>query len=311
MNFTTDLPKQDPICSYLVATGKVDDECYRMHVVVNSNEYNKEYRRSDVLRELKSKMEGKSTSDREKDKQKLLPCDRNSNTERIILCHVIRINTKLQAGATDADKPTRANESRKRSRNKQHRKKKTKAIPFEDSETESLSSQECAEDTITDEEQLYEEDLRIQEQMQQRRATRGLIQKKNQISELLKSKSLLKSPFSPTIEFAKKRGRPRKEQKCIEHSEILSDSDKENFNPDILDGMSTVVPLKLQNNSHLFAINNPEESEDCQDKLQSLDAEGSVADPMLCQEVFAELTPIKALTPAKYDFIIPKFKSQF
>jgi hypothetical protein len=54
--FTTDLPKQDPICSYLVATGKVDDECYRMHVVVNSNEYNKEYRRSDVLKELKSKI---------------------------------------------------------------------------------------------------------------------------------------------------------------------------------------------------------------------------------------------------------------
>lgn len=36
MNFTTDLPKQDPICSYLVATGKVGEECYRMHVVVNS-----------------------------------------------------------------------------------------------------------------------------------------------------------------------------------------------------------------------------------------------------------------------------------
>ena len=53
MNFTTDLPKQDPICSYLVATGKVEDECYRMHVVVNSQEYSKEYRKSDVLKELK------------------------------------------------------------------------------------------------------------------------------------------------------------------------------------------------------------------------------------------------------------------
>ena len=36
MNFTTDLPKNDPICSYLVATGRVGRECYRMHVVVNS-----------------------------------------------------------------------------------------------------------------------------------------------------------------------------------------------------------------------------------------------------------------------------------
>lgn len=53
MNFTTDLPKQDPICSYLVATGKVEDECYRMHVVVNSQEYSKEYRKSEVLKELK------------------------------------------------------------------------------------------------------------------------------------------------------------------------------------------------------------------------------------------------------------------
>ena len=36
MNFTTDLPKNDPLCSYLVATGRVGPECYRMHVVVNS-----------------------------------------------------------------------------------------------------------------------------------------------------------------------------------------------------------------------------------------------------------------------------------
>ena len=53
MNFTTDLPKQDPICSYLVATGKVENECYRMHVVVNSREYNNLYRSSDILKELK------------------------------------------------------------------------------------------------------------------------------------------------------------------------------------------------------------------------------------------------------------------
>ena len=36
MNFTTDLPKNDPLCSYLVATGRVGRECFRMHVVVNS-----------------------------------------------------------------------------------------------------------------------------------------------------------------------------------------------------------------------------------------------------------------------------------
>ena len=36
MNFTTDLPKNDPLCSYLVATGRVGTDCFRMHVVVNS-----------------------------------------------------------------------------------------------------------------------------------------------------------------------------------------------------------------------------------------------------------------------------------
>ena len=54
MNFTTDLPKQDPIGSYLVATGKIEDECYRMHVVVNSQEYSKDYRKPETLRRLKA-----------------------------------------------------------------------------------------------------------------------------------------------------------------------------------------------------------------------------------------------------------------
>jgi hypothetical protein len=54
MNFTTDLPKNNPICTYLVATGKINDECYRMHVVVNAQEYNNQYRNSDVLKELKN-----------------------------------------------------------------------------------------------------------------------------------------------------------------------------------------------------------------------------------------------------------------
>ena len=86
MNFTTDLPKNNPICSYLVATGKVSGECYRMHVVVNSQEYNKEYRNSDVLKELKSY--AKFNSNRGK-RDKLLPEDRNNATDRIIICHVL------------------------------------------------------------------------------------------------------------------------------------------------------------------------------------------------------------------------------
>ena len=99
MNFTTDLPKQDPICSYLVATGKVDDECYRMHVVVNSQEYSKEYRKSDVLKELKISQNAYEANNpnfrdtKDKDKQKLLPQDRITKTARIILCHVIRIKS--------------------------------------------------------------------------------------------------------------------------------------------------------------------------------------------------------------------------
>ena len=54
MNFTTDLPKNAPLCSYLVATGKVGRECFRMHVVVNSMEYSSLYRKSDVLKELRA-----------------------------------------------------------------------------------------------------------------------------------------------------------------------------------------------------------------------------------------------------------------
>ena len=34
MNFTTDLPKKNPQVKYLVATGKLNSHCYRMHVVV-------------------------------------------------------------------------------------------------------------------------------------------------------------------------------------------------------------------------------------------------------------------------------------
>ena len=66
-----------------------------MHVVVNSQEYNKEYRKSEVLKLLKSKMDSSmSIQDRDKEKLKLLPFDRNPTTDRIILCHVIKINDK-------------------------------------------------------------------------------------------------------------------------------------------------------------------------------------------------------------------------
>ena len=113
MNFTTDLPKQDPICSYLVATGKVEEECYRMHVVVNSQEYSKEYRKSEVLKELKSKQNEYERSNpnkpHEKEKQKLLPQDRVSKSERIILCHVIKIKSNPQP-----EKATKDNFKKKR-----------------------------------------------------------------------------------------------------------------------------------------------------------------------------------------------------
>lgn len=71
MNFTTDLPKNDPICSYLVATGKVGGDCFRMHVVVNSREYSKQYRQSEVLKTLRG--EAGATKGY---KTKLLPEDR-------------------------------------------------------------------------------------------------------------------------------------------------------------------------------------------------------------------------------------------
>ena len=95
MNFTTDLPKNDPLCSYLVATGRVGKDCFRMHVVVNSQgkiglhndvlEYSKKYRESEVLKQLRSD-NGKSGGN----KSKLLPEDRDYDSERIILCHVLK-----------------------------------------------------------------------------------------------------------------------------------------------------------------------------------------------------------------------------
>lgn len=84
MNFTTDLPKNSPLCSYLVATGRVGKDCYRMHVVVNSKEYSTLYRQSEVLKGLRANSF--------KSKSKLLPEDRSFDTERMILCHVLLRN---------------------------------------------------------------------------------------------------------------------------------------------------------------------------------------------------------------------------
>ena len=100
MNFTTDLPKNYPICSYLVATGKVSNECYRMHVVVNAQEYNKEYRNSEVLKELKSSRQAQHRGRRDK----LLPEDRAAASDRVIICHVLRIQERT---ATENRKPKR------------------------------------------------------------------------------------------------------------------------------------------------------------------------------------------------------------
>ena len=73
MNFTTDLPKNSPLCSYLVATGRVGTDCFRMHVVVNSKEYSNQYRQSEVLKELRANSV--------KSKSKLLLEDRGCVTE--------------------------------------------------------------------------------------------------------------------------------------------------------------------------------------------------------------------------------------
>ena len=104
MNFTTDLPKCDPLCSYLVATGRVEEECYRMHVAVNSQEYSKQYRKSEILKELKI----------DRVKSKLLEENRNSNTERMIVCHVLLRNHCPHQPQSAADK-NKASRGRKRS----------------------------------------------------------------------------------------------------------------------------------------------------------------------------------------------------
>jgi DNA polymerase IIIc chi subunit len=91
-----------------------------------------------------------------------------------------------------------------------------------------------------------------------------------------------------------------------------------------INGMSTVVPLQFQQNNKLLTINNPESEESEGEKMESVLVNLSDATKaMVCREILfvdavpdknevdKTLTPVKPLTPAKYDFVIPKFKSQF
>lgn len=48
MNFTTNLPKNAPLTTYLVATGKDDLQCFRMHAVVMATDYSREHTVKDV-----------------------------------------------------------------------------------------------------------------------------------------------------------------------------------------------------------------------------------------------------------------------
>jgi hypothetical protein len=79
MNFTTDLPKNKPECTYLVATGKDEtNKVFRMHAVVLSEEYSPVYRLPEVLAGMR----------KNNDKTKLLPKDIENGSRKIICCHV-------------------------------------------------------------------------------------------------------------------------------------------------------------------------------------------------------------------------------
>eukprot|EP00347_Sterkiella_histriomuscorum_P005591 403356026 len=81
MNFTTDLPKNNPLSTYLVASAKYEDVQLRMHVVTLSTEYSDLYRQPDILKNLRN--EGSHV--------KLLKVDRNQKSERVLLCHIIKV----------------------------------------------------------------------------------------------------------------------------------------------------------------------------------------------------------------------------
>ena len=73
MNFTTDLPKKDPISTYLVATGNGYKKSYRMHVVAIAKEYSLRYRDTQILKQIKC-MQDKQR-ERGVEKQRLLDDD--------------------------------------------------------------------------------------------------------------------------------------------------------------------------------------------------------------------------------------------
>lgn len=52
MNFTTQIPKDNPVSTYLVATGKdsKSGKSYRMHVVVESKDYHMSHSLADAIR---------------------------------------------------------------------------------------------------------------------------------------------------------------------------------------------------------------------------------------------------------------------
>lgn len=89
MNFTTDLPKNDPLCTYLVATGLDSSKkgFFRMHAVSLAEEYSPEYRLSEVLVGL----------NRHNNKNKVLPIDEESGSRKVILCHIRRGENQTKA----------------------------------------------------------------------------------------------------------------------------------------------------------------------------------------------------------------------
>ena len=243
------------MCSYLVATGKVEEECYRMHVVVNSLEYNKEYRKSEVLKELKSNMNVHMTvQQREKDKQKLLPQDRNSNTERIILCHVTKINSKIEYVNKSLLKRSaskmRGASYRKRTSKKGRRRRdedSDETISEDDEISEDYMSEADIEDPVVDQPEEsdeydrlsldFEQQLRLQQEFEN--GNRPLTRTAARFMQQIVKKVTFEEP-------KRKRGRPPKKPR-MESPEI----DKENIPPFLQineqePSISTVPPLPFK-----------------------------------------------------------------
>lgn len=78
-NFTTDLPKHDRLCTYLVAKTTSGMQQFRMHVVASALEYSQEYRNPEVLKAIRGQP------------SKLLLEDQEQGTERVLLCHCRKV----------------------------------------------------------------------------------------------------------------------------------------------------------------------------------------------------------------------------